>query len=314
MGDDTLRRISPSDLLLHKRSASGQTPTWQKSEPTAPPWKPSSSQQEGPPDVCAGCSGAGFFKLAVPATDPQFGQLKRCECLRLGRPLVAAEIGDTLVEAGLVRGQLFTAADRHKETAQALNDELAALAHCTFESFDLRRPLSDEIDGQQVDLLDQCAAVAAAAAAAESYAEHCSGGLWLWGPTGGGKSHLAAAVAHVAVTKGLKVAYASVPSLLSHLKAGFADHSVDARRERLERVGMLILDDLEPVEQLSWDERTLFELINARYLLDGATVITSNWSPDIHAPRIASRLLGMTPEEYRVALIVSDIRRLTRMR
>lgn len=59
---------------------------------------------------------------------------------------------------------------------------------------------------------------------------------------------------------------------MSHLGAWAADERLDA----LIQVEVLILDDLGAKYLTAWAQEQLFVLLNARYLTDRATMLTSN--------------------------------------
>jgi integrase len=58
---------------------------------------------------------------------------------------------------------------------------------------------------------------------AQRYAAQPAGWLYLCGPCGAGKSHLAAAIANHVVLRGQGVTYASVPDLLRFVRRGFGE-------------------------------------------------------------------------------------------
>jgi DNA replication protein DnaC len=116
--------------------------------------------------------------------------------------------------------------------------------------------------------------------------------LVLLGPTGCGKSHLAAAVlAQLAEGPG-GMTWMSVPALIDRFKD--FDHSADLM-ERLVRVPTLVLDDLAAERLTDFGLDRVATLVQARY--DGCrrTIVTTNLDTaalaELHG-RMASRLLG----------------------
>jgi DNA replication protein DnaC len=156
---------------------------------------------------------------------------------------------------------------------------LDAFADKTFETFDPKVP-----------------GVAQAYQAALRYAENPEGWLFLTGPCGVGKTHLAAAIAHRALDNRLTTFFTVVPDLLDHLRATFSpasDISYDELFEKVRAVPLLILDDLGTENATPWAVEKLYQLINHRYNYRFPTVITSNQDLDRMDRRIVSRLLDV---------------------
>lgn len=104
-------------------------------------------------------------------------------------------------------------------------------------------------------------------------------GLLLCGSRGGGKSHLAAAIAHAARERGKAVAWVHVPQFLVRLQG----LEPEARQELLDlaaRADVLVLDELGggklTAAGLSW----LLYLVDYRYRQEGPLVVTCNPTPD----------------------------------
>lgn len=138
-------------------------------------------------------------------------------------------------------------------------------------------------------------------------------GLWLYGPTGTGKTTLAVAITREYMRAGYDVLFAFVPDLLDDIRAAYRDQQSQANaddytRDPLEmarRVPLLVLDDLGAQRDTDWAVETLGKLINYREANDLSTIVTSNESPEAllnragnaegyTLQRIVSRLAGMT--------------------
>ena len=101
----------------------------------------------------------------------------------------------------------------------------------------------------------------------------CAGDAWLknganlllFGPPGGGKSHLASAVGLALLEKGWRVLFARTSDLVQSLQVARRDLALESAINRLERFDLLILDDIAYVTKDQAETSVLFELISARY-------------------------------------------------
>ena len=108
-------------------------------------------------------------------------------------------------------------------------------------------------------------------------------------------------------TSGQGVTYASVPDLLRFVRRGFKDGAADERLDALMRVDVLVLDDLGAENLTAWAAEQLFVLLNARYLADRATVLTSNDRPEALPARLQSRI---AEQAQIIWMLISDYRRI----
>lgn len=253
-----------------------------------------------------GCDGCGWYTLPVSFGHADFGRLMRCAC------------GQTIDTA---------------RAAARLGDELGELADKTFNTFDRSRPLVPiyQLDGRYyrdlarvpferrveakvISVPVQETALHTAYADCRAYADRPSGWLCLHGAYGGGKSHLAAAIANALVAMRWSVRYRSVPGMLDAIKAGFKDQTSDDVFDDLLAADLLILDDLGAQHLSGWSYERLFRLLNER--TDRSTIITMNAHPDdladsgdIDAMRLTDRIAQAA---RKVWLPISSYRRLGR--
>lgn len=89
--------------------------------------------------------------------------------------------------------------------------------------------------------------------------------LLLFGPPGGGKSHLASAIGLALVEKGWRVLFARTSDLVQRLQIARREFGLEAAIQRLDRYHLLILDDLVYVTKDQAETSVLFELISTRY-------------------------------------------------
>ena len=135
---------------------------------------------------------------------------------------------------------------------------------------------------------------------AQSFARQGTGWLTLWGNTGRGKTHLAAAIAHERLAAGDSVYFAVVPDLLDHLRASYSPANPEGYDDLFAAVrtaGLLILDDLGAHSTTPWAEEKLYQIFSYRYINVLPTVITTNvdlTDRDAIPDRILSRMIDVT--------------------
>ncbi|WP_033923572.1 IS21-like element helper ATPase IstB [Sphingomonas sp. 37zxx] len=101
----------------------------------------------------------------------------------------------------------------------------------------------------------------------------CAGDGWLeqganiilFGPPGGGKSHLAAAIGLALIENGWRVLFARTSDLVQRLQVARRELTLEAAIAKLDKYHLLILDDMAYVTKDQAETSVLFELISARY-------------------------------------------------
>jgi len=89
--------------------------------------------------------------------------------------------------------------------------------------------------------------------------------MLLFGPPGGGKSHLSAALGLALVENGWRVLFTRTTDLVQRLQVARRELSLENAITKIERYDLLILDDITYVTKDQAETSVLFELIAARY-------------------------------------------------
>jgi DNA replication protein DnaC len=89
--------------------------------------------------------------------------------------------------------------------------------------------------------------------------------LLCFGPPGGGKSHLAAALGRALVEMGWRVLFTRTTDLVQKLQLARRDLALEAAIAKLDKYHLLILDDFAYVTKDRAETSVLFELIGVRY-------------------------------------------------
>ena len=89
--------------------------------------------------------------------------------------------------------------------------------------------------------------------------------LLLFGPPGGGKTHLGAAIGLALVEGGWRVLFARTTDLVQRLQVARRELALESAIAKLDRYDLLILDDITYVSKDQAETSVLFELIASRY-------------------------------------------------
>jgi DNA replication protein DnaC len=177
-----------------------------------------------------------------------------------------------------VRGRDFARRCRCRRGAPdaAARDPVALLAipashrHCSLGNFAPRTPALSAAYGR---------ALAYSTRFAEARAEGL--GLLFWGPSGTGKTHLAAAVlAELAANQGVRGRFWSFGALLEEIARSYDKASLASESDRLRavlEVDLLVLDDLGSRRMTDWAADTLFTIVNGRYMARRPTLVTTSY-------------------------------------
>ncbi len=101
--------------------------------------------------------------------------------------------------------------------------------------------------------------------------------ILLFGPPGGGKSHLAAALGLALIENGARVLFTRTTDLVQKLQIARRELALENAIAKLDRYDLLILDDISYVTKDQAETSVLFELISARYE-SRSMLITANQS------------------------------------
>jgi len=98
----------------------------------------------------------------------------------------------------------------------------------------------------------------------------------LYGNVGCGKTHLANALKHRLRVEAVEVKMFAVPDLMGYLRTGINTGDADYRVQEMEKVGVLILDDLKTDMLTDWNLEQIERIISYREQNGLRTLVTSN--------------------------------------
>jgi DNA replication protein DnaC len=113
--------------------------------------------------------------------------------------------------------------------------------------------------------------------------------LYLHGPAGNGKTHLAIATGRHLAEKGHRVAFHGVVALFARIRSSFAPDGPP--RPNLEHPDILILDDLGKVKPTEWVFQEFYATLEHRWSNEKTTIFTAN-----HRPLDAANQLAPDPQ------------------
>ena len=130
-----------------------------------------------------------------------------------------------------------------------------------------------------------------------------SQGIFMYGNTGLGKTHLSLAIAGVVAAKGYSVAYGTAQDLLRRIENEHFGRAEDAGTlDTLLSSDLLVLDDLGAERSTEYAIEQLYAIVDQRYRSGKPLIVTTNMTleqlkngPELGRRRIYERVLEMCP-------------------
>jgi len=113
--------------------------------------------------------------------------------------------------------------------------------------------------------------------------------LLIYGPTGGGKSHLCNSIVKQVSERGLQVRTIMAADLFAQLKEAMKDHRTDALLRGFKEVYFLAIDDYGVEYNSEWELAKFDELMTSRYAMGLPTVVITNKDLSYLPERVLSR-------------------------
>lgn len=152
---------------------------------------------------------------------------------------------------------------------------LAALAEHEMAERDRRRierhlaearlPAGKTLDGFRFDTVPMISKAQVMAMCAGDGWIETGANLILFGPPGGGQTHLAAAIGLALVENGWRVLFTRTSDLVQRLQVARRELALESALAKLDKYHLLVLDDFAYVSRDQAETSVLFELISARY-------------------------------------------------
>lgn len=127
--------------------------------------------------------------------------------------------------------------------------------------------------------LDAARETAENAAALVAIRAGLSGNLFLYGPAGTGKTHLAVAAAAELARQGRSARFWGMSSLFKALRDVYASRGEQPRPELL-HWDVLVLDDIDKLKPSQYTYETLYDLVESRWADGKITLFTAQFDPN----------------------------------
>ena len=233
---------------------------------------PSGEEPEDAPaePVCPICNGARFLHPLLPTGKPDYSRVIPCRCVRQDQ-------------------------EGKRQSRLQKYSNLGPLTRLTFDTI-IPEGRNEDINSRKH--------FGRALTAARAFADNPEGWLVLAGPSGNGKTHLAAAIANYRIAGDRPAFYITTPDLLDHLRSSFSpdsDMPYDEFFEQVRNTPLLVLDDFGAQSGTPWATEKLEQLINHRFNNRLPTVVVTMIPPEELDERMRTRLTD--PELCQVYIV-----------
>ena len=144
--------------------------------------------------------------------------------------------------------------------------------------------------------------------------------LILFGPSGVGKTHIAAAIGRRLIENGKRVYFTKTTTLVQKLQLAYGEQKLQNALDKLTKYDLLILDDIDYAKKTDAETSVLFELIADRYEAKSLLIIANQpfdkWNSIFPSSEVAvaaidrlihhATIISFDEKSYRKAAFLAD--------
>lgn len=136
-------------------------------------------------------------------------------------------------------------------------------------------------------------------------------GLYIEGPNGTGKTHLAAAITLQLIKEGIPVVFKTSGDMLADIKDSFRSSETNEGQvmQIYKDVDLLVIDDLGKEQCSDWSVSTLYSILNERYEDMKPTIITTNYNTN----NLARALTPRGSDPLKITAIISRLKEVSKV-
>lgn len=116
--------------------------------------------------------------------------------------------------------------------------------------------------------------------------------IYLWGPTGAGKTHLLMALAHAFKERGLNALYVRAETFTEHVVSAIRASEMQGFRKHYRQVDILLIDDIHQLARKYATQEEFFHTFNTLHTSGRQIILSSKCTPSLLEeiePRLVSR-------------------------
>jgi DNA replication protein DnaC len=186
--------------------------------------------------------------------------------------------------------------------------------------FEAKLPLGKSLDTFEFDKLTSINVAQLVSFAETTEWVENAANLILFGPSGVGKTHIAAAIGRRLIEKGKRVYFTKTTTIVQKLQLAYGEQKLQNALDKLSNYDLVILDDIDYAKKTDAETSVLFELIADRYESKSLLIIANQpfdkWNSIFPSSEVAvaaidrlihhATIISIDEKSYRKAAFIAD--------